>query len=142
MVIWEYNLYIFVHNMDKMIEVKVGEFRAGLKKYLRMLEDGEVVCVGGCSLVKEGSIDNNIMVPDPGDRYGTSVEEVGERLNKIIEKMPELDLDIILCDLCGGGADYEFWEEGEEKRVCDVCVRRKFGRGADRVIKGYSKITK
>ena len=49
-------------------------------------------------------------------------------------------LEVFPCDLCSRISDYTFWEEGDEKYVCDRCVRKKFGRGADRVIKGYKKV--
>ena len=48
--------------------------------------------------------------------------------------------DFIPCDLCSRISDYTFWEDGDEKYVCDGCVRIKFGKGADRVIKGYNKL--
>jgi len=117
-----------------MEKVTVREFQKNLKKYLDMLEAGELVEVRGMAL--------SVYTPEPEkpDRI-YALEELRQTVRNIeqgkseplpisSQDRPYIRTDGKTCECCQKGIEalYEVWEDGEERIVCELCLKNRHGK--------------
>ena len=132
-----------------MEKITVGEFRRNLKRYLDDLDNGVVFEVRGIKISKFSEKSDKKRVHGfKMEDYETSIPVTDADIGFVHEEKlgPELfDSEGVLkdeCELCDNLGIWTFWEEGEERVVCDGCVRK--GCASEKVynmvIKNYRKI--
>ena len=129
-----------------MESITIRKFRANLKRYLDAMKAGDTIVVDGWEYAKIGKI---------GPTWGEKVkkraavrEESVAKKEEIIEEeeddWPENDDGIKreACQLCGCVGDWVFWEDGEERVVCDPCIRKRCSgeKMYKMMVRGYNKI--
>jgi hypothetical protein len=117
-----------------MEKVTAKEFQKNQKKYLDMLEAGELVEVRGMVLT--------VYTPEPEkpDRI-YALEQLKQTLRDIeqgkseplpisSQDQPYIRTDGKVCECCQKGIEalYEVWEDGEERIVCELCLKNRHGK--------------
>lgn len=140
-------------NVRHMIEVTAREFQREFKKYKDGYDEYRVVGKDGL-----------IGIWKPAEFV--KAEEQAKRIEKVNRELDELSAkqegeksfgipgvqrgcngigsyeeEREKCEICSGVEDlYRFWEEGEERQVCKVCLFKKLGKMASSVIRNATKI--
>lgn len=124
-----------------MIKVTAREFQGNQKKYLDMLEAGEMVEVRGLILTVYTPDDRIYAEEDKSPDRIYALEQLKGKVQDIesglarpmatvSEDEPYIRTDGKLCECCQKGAEalYEVWEDGEERIVCELCLKNRHGK--------------
>lgn len=117
-----------------MEKVTVREFQKNLKKYLDTLESGELVEVRGVVLTvytPEVKTPGRIYALDELKQKVQDIEQAkSESLPTPSQDRPYIRTDGKVCALCRKDvvALYEVWEDGEERIVCELCLKDRHGK--------------
>lgn len=125
-----------------MEKVTAREFKSNQGKYLDMLANGERIEVRGIVL-QAVTTETNDVTTEEGYK-GESVTTI-ERLKQTVrdieqgkseplpissQDQPYIRTDGKVCECCQKGIEalYEVWEDGEERIVCELCLKNRHGK--------------
>ena len=110
-----------------MEKITVTKFRGDLKRYLDLLESGGEIEVRGIQISKisekrgENHVQGGLVDVETGE-----IRDVEGDSGDVQEEEEEYEEHFEYpCELCDGAeSNWQLWEDGEERFVCDGCVRR------------------
>lgn len=151
-----------------MEEINVRDFKSRLSHYLDLIAQGEVFIVRGIKIGRRDDLGESVTtsvttlsdeeISRVAERFADIIHRKQslnkiyakgpafpstissrQEISRVVEKLDDFE-EVVQCEKCGKVATHSMWEEGEERFVCEGCVRKQYGKMAKGVLARMNKL--